>query len=59
MNILGVRNLTIDRGDTRILDNVSWSVEPGQHWVILGANGSGKTSLLSALAGYQIGRAHV
>ena len=52
MNILGVRNLTIDRGDTRILDNVSWSVEPGQHWVILGANGSGKTSLLSALAGY-------
>ena len=24
----------------------------GQHWVILGANGSGKTSLLSALTGY-------
>src|SRR5439155_456836 len=24
----------------------------GQHWAILGANGSGKTSLLSALAGY-------
>src|SRR5205823_8873609 len=23
-----------------------------QHWVILGANGSGKTSLLSALTGY-------
>ncbi len=27
-------------------------MEPGQHWVILGANGSGKTSLLSALTGY-------
>jgi iron complex transport system ATP-binding protein len=27
-------------------------VERGQHWVILGANGSGKTSLLSALTGY-------
>jgi iron complex transport system ATP-binding protein len=27
-------------------------VERGQHWAILGANGSGKTSLLSALAGY-------
>lgn len=25
---------------------------PGQHWVILGANGSGKTSLLCALTGY-------
>lgn len=40
------------RGPTVILDNVSWSVAPGQHWVILGANGSGKTSLLSALTGY-------
>ena len=27
-------------------------MEPGQHWVILGANGSGKTSLLNALTGY-------
>ena len=35
-----------------ILHDVSWRVERGQHWVILGANGSGKTSLLSALTGY-------
>jgi iron complex transport system ATP-binding protein len=31
---------------------VSWRVSRGEHWVILGANGSGKTSLLSALTGY-------
>lgn len=31
---------------------MSWSVRRGEHWVILGANGSGKTSLLSALAAY-------
>ncbi len=36
----------------KILDGLSWRVEHGQHWVILGANGSGKTSLLSALTGY-------
>ena len=50
--MLTVRDLTIQRGDTRILDRVSWEVARGQHWVILGANGSGKTSLLSALTGY-------
>lgn len=44
--------LSIQRGSTRILRNLDWRVEPGQHWAILGANGSGKTSLLSALAGY-------
>ena len=44
--------LRIERGGTVILDDVSWRVEAGQHWIILGANGSGKTSLLSALTGY-------
>jgi iron complex transport system ATP-binding protein len=51
-HILAVRDLTIQRGDTCILDRVSWAVTRGEHWVILGANGSGKTSLLAALTGY-------
>jgi iron complex transport system ATP-binding protein len=50
--ILAVNHLRVERGGTVILNDVSWRVEPGQHWVILGANGSGKTSLLSALTGY-------
>ncbi|HEX8294738.1 MAG TPA: ABC transporter ATP-binding protein [Chthoniobacteraceae bacterium] len=50
--ILSVQDLTIRRGDTVILDGVSWSVQRREHWAILGANGSGKTSLLSALTGY-------
>jgi iron complex transport system ATP-binding protein len=49
---LAVNELRVERGGTTILDGVSWRVERGQHWVILGANGSGKTSLLSALTGY-------
>src|SRR5689334_14905858 len=50
--VLEVSDLTIRRGRTAILREVSWRVERGQHWAILGANGSGKTSLLSALTGY-------
>jgi iron complex transport system ATP-binding protein len=50
--ILSVDNLCIVRDGTVILHDVNWRVLRGQHWVILGANGSGKTSLLSALTGY-------
>jgi ABC-type molybdenum transport system ATPase subunit/photorepair protein PhrA len=42
--ILEISNLRIERSGVKILTDVSWRVERGQHWVILGANGSGKTS---------------
>jgi iron complex transport system ATP-binding protein len=49
--VIEVAGLRVDR-DVLILDAVDWRVDAGQHWVILGANGSGKTSLLSVLTGY-------
>jgi iron complex transport system ATP-binding protein len=33
-----------------ILDDISWNVGPGEHWVVLGPNGAGKTTTLSLLA---------
>ncbi|HEY1847605.1 MAG TPA: ATP-binding cassette domain-containing protein [Opitutaceae bacterium] len=50
--ILSVRALTVTRGRTHILRGLDWTVRRGEHWVILGPNGSGKTSLLKALTGY-------
>jgi len=50
--VLAVERLRARRGDLEILHDVSWRVERGEHWAMLGANGSGKTSLLNALTGY-------
>ena len=50
--VLKIGNLSIRRAGTMILHEASWRVMRGQHWAMLGANGSGKTSLLSALTGY-------
>lgn len=50
--ILSVKDLYIRRDRTIILNRVNWRVDRGENWVILGGNGSGKTSLLRALTGY-------
>jgi len=49
--VIDVIGLTIER-DAPILRGIDWRVRRGEHWVILGANGSGKTSMLRALTGY-------
>ena len=49
--VIEVSALRVER-EAVILESIDWRVERGEHWAILGANGSGKTSLLRALTGY-------
>lgn len=50
--VLTMENVSVRRNGKEILNDVSWSVGKGEHWVILGGNGSGKTSILNILMGY-------
>ncbi len=49
--VVEIEALHVEREEV-IIERIDWRVEAGQHWVILGANGSGKTSLLSTITGY-------
>jgi iron complex transport system ATP-binding protein len=50
---LELDDIVFERGQRRILDEVSLHVTDDQHWVVLGANGSGKTTLLRIGAMYE------
>ena len=52
-NVISIKNVILKKLDKLILDNITWDVSKGEHWTILGLNGSGKTSLLNILTGYQ------
>ncbi|MFC4767047.1 ABC transporter ATP-binding protein [Effusibacillus consociatus] len=53
MKVLKVKDVHWIRSDKQILSHVNWEVNAKEHWAIIGLNGSGKTSLLKMITGYE------
>ena len=53
MGIVHVEDIWFERNGTAILRGVSWRIERGSHWALLGSNGAGKTTLLKIVTGYE------
>lgn len=52
-NIISFKNVSWRRDGKEILSGLNWRMNQNEHWAILGLNGSGKTSLLNIITGYQ------
>lgn len=44
--VLSLDDVTVRRGGRNIVDHVTWEVNEGERWVVLGRNGAGKTTIL-------------
>jgi molybdate transport system ATP-binding protein len=44
-------NVHLEREGRTILEDVNWTIRPGEHWVLAGGNGAGKSQLLKLIAG--------
>src|ERR1700704_282466 len=44
-------NVDLHRDGRAVLKDVSWTIRPGERWVLAGGNGAGKTQLLKLIEG--------
>ncbi len=51
MSIISFENVSVRKYDTPVLFDVTWNINPGEQWAVVGSNGAGKTILLESIAG--------
>lgn len=52
MSAIAVRDLVVSRGESEVLQGISFVVEPGSVYALLGGNGAGKSTTLLTLLGF-------
>ena len=52
MAVVSLSDVTLIRNSKELLSNVSWQINAGEHWALIGRNGSGKTLTLKIISGY-------
>ncbi|MGB7449599.1 MAG: ABC-F family ATP-binding cassette domain-containing protein [Ornithinimicrobium sp.] len=50
-DVFDLVNATVDLGERRILQDLTWRIGPGDRFGVVGVNGAGKSTLLSVLLG--------
>lgn len=62
MSAITVKDLIVSRGESHVLEGISFTVQPGSVYALLGGNGAGKSTTLLTLLGFlspDSGTAHV
>lgn len=54
VQVLKFSQASLVRDGNSVVSNVNWEVTSDQRWIILGANGAGKTSVLDMAAGWEV-----
>ncbi len=54
MSLLKINSLTVSGNGRRLIDQLSFTIELQEQWAIVGPSGTGKTTLLHALAGKHV-----
>jgi molybdate transport system ATP-binding protein len=49
--LIEMHNVTVGWDDHKVLVNMNWTLRKGEHWLIRGPNGSGKTTFLELITG--------
>lgn len=50
-SLIRFEDVNVGWGDHHVLVNLNWEVKKGEHWLLQGPNGSGKTTILELITG--------